>query len=216
MVNQRTLTEVLDVPENQRDSAWEIQFFHALAEGKLEICEEEPQNGPDGWPYLLTKSGDSSRESFQKVLHWLSDKGIGLVINPHKEFPDYVFSYGMLWFFKETGLFFREHRVLKEGAFEFEIRDIKSAGEPTENYLPGYVRKVLREFFIQQGVLTPRMLTFTLDGENYELAFSTESLGSPDPSEYQGILEALAWFLPPHYHVAVLSEKELKIPFVTL
>jgi hypothetical protein len=122
----------------------------------------------------------------------------------------------MLWHFKETGLFYKEHQAAPEGVFEFKVKDIKSAGDPAESFLPKYVRKVIREFFLQQGVLAPKILAFTLDGENYELGLSQESLGNPDQNEFQGILEAVAWFLPPHYQVAIVSEKELPIPFVGL
>jgi hypothetical protein len=32
-------------------------------------------------------------------------------------------------------------------------------------------------------------------------------MGLSPEVEHQGILEALAWFLPPHYSVALVSEK---------
>jgi hypothetical protein len=216
MPETTSLPELLSIPDTQRDSAWENKFFHALSEGNVDVFAQEPQTGPDGWPYLLTKTEATSTEPFQRILHWLSDKGIGLVINPQNEYPDYVFTYGMLWHFKETGLFYREQNAAVEGVFEFQVKDIKLAGEPTEAYLPNYVRKVLRDFLQQQGVLIPKILAFTLDGSNYELAFSTESLGNPDQTEHQGILEAISWFLPPHYQIALVSEKELPIPFVAL
>lgn len=217
MIESQTLNQLLSIPDVERDSQWENQFFHALSNGNLEVFMQEPQTGPDGWPYLLTKAEETSQEPFQRVLHWLSDKGIGLVVNPQKEYPDYVFTYGMLWHFKETGLFFKEQpSTAGEGVFEFRVKDIKASGEPSEAYLPTYARKIVREFLQQQGVLAPKVLAFTLDGEKYELAFSVESLGNPDQSEHQGILEAISWFLPPHYLIALVSEKELPIPFVTL
>ena len=78
------------------------------------------------------------------------------------------------------------------------------------------MRKVIKEFFVQQGVLAPKILAFSLDGKSFDLAFSIESLGNPKESEHEGILEAIAWFLPPHYQVSLVSEVELPIPFVTL
>lgn len=210
------LTDLFKIPDTERNPAWENQFFQSLSQANLDLFTEDPQTGPDGWPYLLTKAETDSSEPFQNILHWLFDKGIGLVINPHKEYPDFVFTYGMLWHFKETGLFYRERPNAPEGVFEFRIKDIKASGEPAETYLPGYVRKILREFFLQQGVLAPKILAFSLDGENFELAFSSESLGNPAKGEYQGVLEAISWFLPPHYQIALVSEKELPLPFVAL
>jgi hypothetical protein len=211
-----TLQELVALPEDQRDVAWENRFFHALSMANLNVFAPEPKVGPDGWPYLLAMVEENSTEPFQRILQWIADKGIGLVINPEKEYPDYVFTYGMLWFFKETGLFYQTPQNAREGVFEFQIKDIKQAGEPAASYLPPYVRQVVKEFFVQQGVLLPKILAFSLDGTNFELAFSVESLGSPEQSEHQGILEAISWFLPPHYTVALVSEKELPIPFVAL
>ena len=66
---------------------------------------EEPQNGPDGWPYLLVRTSAEAAEPFARVVEWLAGRGIGLVVNPHKMVPDYVFTYGMLWNYIETGRF---------------------------------------------------------------------------------------------------------------
>lgn len=212
-----TLTEILSVADDKRDVNWENQFFHVLSQGNLKVLIPEPHTGPDGWPYLLADTTEEPTEdSFQRVLHWLSDKGIGLVVNPQKEYPDYVFTYGMLWNFKETGLFFKKSESVKEGFFEFQLKEVKSAGEPSAQYLPKYVRAIVKEFLLQQGVIAPKILAFTLDGAHFDLAFSKESLGDPDSSEHQGLLEALAWFFPLHYNISLLSEKELTVPFVIL
>lgn len=216
-----SLAELLEVRPENRDPSWEQKFFHALTLGQLSVISPEAQVGPDGWPYLLASTETSSNESFQKILHWLSNKGIGLVINPQKEYPDYVFTYGMLWHFKETGLFFKDRIVTNtpsqgEGVYQFMVKDIQLCGSPSEAYLPLYVRKIMKEFLAQQGVLAPKILAFSLDGQNFDLAFSKESLGNPDSKEHQGILEALSWFLPLHYQITLVSEKELPWPFAAL
>lgn len=219
--NHNSLGELLEIKPENRDPSWEQRFFHALTLGQLSIISAEAQMGPDGWPYLLASTEANSNEPFQKILHWLSQKGIGLVINPQKEYPDYVFTYGMLWHFKETGLFFKDHIATnkpsqREGVYQFTVKDIQLCGSPSEAYLPQYVRKIMKEFLAQQGVLIPKVLAFSLDGQNFDLAFSKESLGNPDPTEHQGILEALSWFLPLHYQITLVSEKELPWPFAAL
>ena len=52
-----TLLELVDVPDEQRDPAWEHRFFHALSLGNLKVAQPQPQPGPDGWPYLLCETG---------------------------------------------------------------------------------------------------------------------------------------------------------------
>lgn len=209
------LNEIVQVPDADRNPAWENQFFHALSLGKLKLISPEPQTGPDNWPYLLAETGEDATEPAQNILHWLSDKGIGLAVNPRKEYPDYVFSYGMLWSFKETGFFFKPAEERPVGSVQLEVGNLMHAGPPTEGYLPGYVRKILREFFRDQQILLPKILVLSMDKVHYDLAFSLESLGSPPENEHQGIAEAVSWFLPPHYSLMLISEKGLP-PFSNL
>jgi hypothetical protein len=212
--NQK-LIELTQTPESTRSPAWEAQFFQALTSANLELLTADPQQGPDGWPYLLAKTSEEASEPAQKMIQWLAQKGMGLVVNPHKDYPDYVFSYGMLWSFKESGFFFRETEVKKEGAVEFDLKSIQHAGTPTEQYLPIYVRQILREFFRDQGVLAPKILVLSQDRVNYELAFSLESLGNPPDHEHAGVAEAIGWFLPPHYTLVLVSESGMP-PFSDL
>lgn len=210
-----TLQNLLNIPDDQRDLNWENQFFVALTESNLNVMSADPQTGPDHWPYLMTESAPDAEEPAQKIIDWLSTRGIGLVVNPMKEYPDYVFSYGMLWHFRETGLFFRPNETNPTGAFQIEPGMDLHAGEPNPKYLPQYVRNILREFFRDQGVLHPKILVLSTDRKNYDLAFSVESLGNPPQSEHAGIAEAISWFLPPHYSTVLLSEKDLP-PFIDL
>ena len=109
-----TLHQITQTPEASRDQSWENRFFQALSKEKINVLSAEPQSGPDGWPYLLTETSDQATEATSQIIHWLTDKGIGLVVNPMKEYPDYVFTYGMIWSFKETGYFFKPLELLNE------------------------------------------------------------------------------------------------------
>ncbi|MEZ0392733.1 MAG: hypothetical protein ACAH59_10990 [Pseudobdellovibrionaceae bacterium] len=209
------LHELVQMSDEQRTQDWENQFFHALTEGKLKLISPEPQTGPDNWPYLLTETSEEATESTQKLIAWLSERGIGLAINPMKEYPDYVFSYGMLWSFRESGFFYKPIAERPIGAVQFETSKLVHAGPPTEEFLPGYVRKILRDFFRDQGILKPQILVISTDGVNYDLALSLESLGKPPDQEHQGIAEAISWFLPPHYSLMLISEEGLP-PFSDL
>ncbi|MBO9668012.1 MAG: hypothetical protein J7501_14515, partial [Bdellovibrio sp.] len=132
--------------------------------------------------------------------------GVGMAVNPDKNYPDYVFTYGMLWHFKETGLFYRTADEIPSGTLELQGGQGLHSGEPTPQYLPQYVRQILKEFFRDQGILRPRILVMSTDRKHYDLAFSLESLSNPPEKEHQGIAEALSWFLPPHYSIVLVSE----------
>ena len=108
------LTIHLQTAEDLRDQAWDEKFFKFLSESNLQIIADDPQQGPDGWPYLICEStskpvnSEFKIDTAQKILHWLSTRGIGLVVNPKKlPYPDYIFSFGMIWSFRETGYFIK-------------------------------------------------------------------------------------------------------------
>jgi len=210
------LNQHLKVKEQDRNYNWEEQFFKLITSSEVKLISQDPQQGPDGWPYIISETlkdvgatVDDHIESVQKLIFWLSTRGIGLVVNPYREpYPDYVFSYGMIWSFKETGFFMRPDLAQTAGQVEYDQSKI-TTGLPTEQYLPFYVRKVLKDFFRDQGVHDPKILMISMDKKNYDLAFSLESLGSPPEKEHAGIAEAISWFLPPHYSVVLISETGL-------
>lgn len=210
------LNDHLLVKEEDRNQAWDEKFFKMLSESDLKIMSEDPQQGPDGWPYLVAETETTIRndltselktDSAQKIFHWLSTRGIGLVVNPRRQpYPDYVFSYGMIWSFRETGYFIKYNAHTASTEFRVDQNSSVKTGPPSEEFLPKYVRQVVKNFLIDQGVFKPRVLMIAVDGVNYDLCFSLESLGNPPESEHKGILEALAWFMPPHYSLALVSE----------
>ncbi len=204
-----TLIELIQIPDERRDPQWEADFFMQLSQSNLNLVSEEAKAGPDGWPYLLAETSPDASEPAQKIIQWLATRGLGLAINPQKEYPDYVFTYGMIWHFKETGLFFRARPEVSGGSFSLVQGELLHAGPPSFEYLPQYVRNILKQFFMDQGLLGVKILVMSADRINYDLAFSLESLGNPPTSEHQGIAEAISWFLPPHYSIALVSEKGL-------
>lgn len=209
----------LTVKDEDRNQAWDDKFFKLLSESSLKIMSQDPQQGPDGWPYLMSETVSTNTpstanapvDSAQKILHWLSTRGIGMVINPKRlPYPDFVLSYGMIWSFRETGYFIKFQNQVDQSK-KLTLDDPSKAlyGPPTEQYLPLYVRKVLKDFFRDQTVFDAKILMVSADQTNYDLCFSLESLGNPKAEEHDGILEAISWFLPPHYSLALISEKGL-------
>lgn len=201
-----SLTQIAD---EKRDPQWENDFFMELSKSNLKLMSQDPQVGPDGWPYMMTETGADAIEPAQNILQWLATRGMGLVVNPNKDYPDYVFSYGMVWHFRETGLFYRAKPEVSNGSFELRDGAELHAGDADPRYLPQYVRSIVREFFRDQGVFAPKILVMSSDRVNYDLVFSLESLGNPPVKEHQGIAEAISWFLPPHYSIVLASEKGL-------
>lgn len=205
-----TLEQALAIPEEKRDSSWEDRFFVNFCKSEVKVLSPEPTVGPDGWPYLMVETGPEGKEPVGKILNWLSMRGIGLVVNPTKNYPDFVFTYGMIWHFCKTGYFYlNKVQDAVNGQVELGKSGKIYTGQPASDYLPPHVRNILREFFRDQGILNSKILMISEDQKHFDLAFSIESLGSPSPKEHAGIAEALSWFLPPHYSVMLTQEKEL-------
>ena len=203
--------ELLTISTEQRDPAWEQSFLEALPTAPARVLNPDPQEGPDHWPYLLTSAGEeSSDDVIGHIVGWLSTRGLGLVINPQKSAPDYVLTYGMIWNYRERGEFLTKIEATataKSGRFEVKNGQQLWVGVPTEQFLPVYVRGVMKQFLADQGTFTPKILMVSSDNVNFDLCFSIESLKSPPAHEHSNIAEALAWFLPAHYSVSLMSEK---------
>lgn len=210
MAFSSNIYDLLKQDHRARDIEWQYAFFHALTQSKLKILKDEPVPGPDGWPYLLAEISEEGTEPAVKVLGWLSDKGIGLVINPGEETADYVFSYGMIWNFRERGEFLTTmNEKVQNLAVNIEANQKVHAGPPNDKYLPEYARLILKSFFKDNGISGMKVLVMSQDQKHYDLCFSLEALGNPDSKEHKGILEALSWFLPAHYSLMLISEKGL-------
>lgn len=208
MTNQATILAHINILPAQRDEAWERRFLELLPNALVNVIHSEPRTGPDSWPYLFVEVSETSDEPAVRVLEWLSERGIGMAINPMKAIPDYVLSYGMIWNFRVRSAFLTD--VSDSGAKEFVVTGHQIyVAPPTEEYLPKYVREILRAFFEDQKVLSPRVTLISQDKVVYDIAFSVESLGNPPEHEHPGISEAISWFLPAHFGIVLLSEKKV-------
>jgi len=193
-------------PEAYRDDEWEQAFLQAFVDGRIDLASQDPVPGPDGWPYMQVSTSAAAKEPVVRLLDWVSQRGIGIVVNAHKQVPDYVFTYGMIWNYKERGQFVTQSSQVALGEVEFAQGEKVLAGPPSLEYLPTYVRKILLQFFTAQGVTDPKVLVVSKDRKHFDLCFSLESLGNPETREHRGIAEALAWFLPVNYSLILMSE----------
>lgn len=204
--------ELLKVAPQARDGKWEQALMEALPSARVRVLSPEAQAGPDGWPYLFISDeieGDEG-EPLANVLAWLSSRGIGLALNPQKETPDFVLTYGMVWNYRERGQFLTPVASdARSGSIEVTAGQEVLTAQPSEQYLPSYARSILKQFLMDQGALAPKIMMVSFDKKNYDLCISIESLKSPPRSEHAGIAEALSWFLPAHYSVSLVSEKAL-------
>ncbi|MDC0980339.1 hypothetical protein OAQ84_01250 [Bdellovibrionales bacterium] len=198
------LVRLVAVSDSQRDWEWEKSLFQALVNGKVKVVTGEPQEGPNGWPYIFVEISEEAEEPTLKLLQWLSDRGIGMAVNGYKESPDYLFSYGMIWSYRESAQFVVPEKESQSREVIFEEGQKIFSGEPSPKYLPEYVRVVLRQFLQDQQIETPHVLAVSRDEKHYDLCFSLESLGSPNEDDQRDLAEALVWFLPTNYSIVLV------------
>tara|TARA_Y100001935_G_C17307020_1_gene512977 strand:+ start:2149 stop:2799 length:651 start_codon:yes stop_codon:yes gene_type:complete len=216
MARTLDLYQLLSQPESYRNLEWERALMVAFSEAKVELSSSEAQSGPDGWPYLHVKASPQAGEPVVRVVDWLSTRGIGMVLNAYKMMPDYIFTYGMIWHFKEKGMFQDFDAKTTSGPVAYKKEAGFLFGPPSEAYLPLYVRKVLRQFLNAQGVKYPKILVATSkDYSQTDLIISVDSLGNPPEREHRAFAEALSWFLPTHYPIVLAQEGGLP-PFADL
>ena len=204
---------LIQQPESKRDDQWEQAFLQQFIQLNVQLESDQAKPGPDGWPYLFVRTGPEGKEPVKDIVRWLAGRGIGLVVNPHKMVPDYVFPYGMLWNYAEHGRFTEpgtspeasKQRPAGEVVFQREQKMI--FGPPSERYMPPYVRGVMREFLRAQGFEKPKVLVATTpDYRDVDLLLSLDSLGGLPKAEQKKFAEMMSWFLPLHY-TFVLGEE---------
>jgi hypothetical protein len=210
MARSLDLYHLLNQPETYRDQEWEQAFLESFVGARVSLPDDQAQKGPDGWPYLFVKVEPESKEPVTKLMGWLSERGIGLAVNAHKMAPDYIFTYGMIWNFKETGQFISKMTPAATEQVVYREGENWIFGAPTDQFLPPYVRRILREFFVIQGVALSKILVATKsDFSQTDLLFSVEALGNPPAEEHRRIAETIAWFLPIHYSLILANEEGL-------
>ncbi len=224
--DQKKFLEFLKTPHEKRDHHWEELFLRDFPKCSLTLVSEIPQVGPDQFPYMIVETKEDSSEPALNLLHWIAENGVGLAVNTAKKpFPDFVFTYGMIWNYVRTGNFLdnplqrHDHECTcgnhnhqkKEEVHSESLKEGTTlyTGSPSAGYLPDAIRVVLREFLKQQGIMAPKITMLSADKINFDLCFSVESLGSPQEKEHEGVLQAISWFLPAHYSLALVSEKNL-------
>lgn len=198
----------LQTPDSKRDEHWEKKFFELFPQSLITLESNTPQEGPDGFPYFLAEVQPQSTEPALKLIEFVSSRGIGLVVNASKGYPDYIFNFGMLWNYRMTGRFLNEARIQPSKEFSLQPGQKILAGSPHSSYLPPEIRTLLRQFLMEQGFFNPKILVVGVENE-FDLCFSKNSFGNLAEADTENLLRAISWFLPQDYRLALVSEAGL-------
>ncbi|HNB52842.1 MAG TPA: hypothetical protein PK530_12915 [Anaerolineales bacterium] len=201
-----TILSLLATPDDQRDAAWVAQFYAHIVD--CSMTDDIPQVffGPDHFPYfgLKTPPADQSYQEFciRSVLEKLTEDGVGVAINREGLNAEWVFSYGDLLTLRMFGAFEVSGSENVWGVASGPQGNQVLVSQPSETFLPGYARKVIRQYMQKMmGIAEPRVFLLSRPGITppQELVFSVFREDFATPEIFQGAMGALRWFLPRHY-----------------
>lgn len=213
------LYELCKVPKVERDAAWNIKFLEQVTEASFACGSPQVIEGPDGFPYVQLNLPEPGK-SFQcyvikHMTHdFLMERGFGVVINPGKGDPDWVFSYGDIVNHHLSGEFYTKSKdwhltqeeVIKE-------KEEVLLGQPSETILPQQTRTVIREFMKRIGVPEVKLLLMHRrkpQGTLQELVFNRTPETFESTEQYTSVMKCISWFLPRHYTYVTVEESRFK------
>ncbi|TKC59162.1 hypothetical protein FBD94_16655 [Pedobacter hiemivivus] len=221
--------ELIDVPRENRGEEWQKSFLENIVHASFRCGDPQVITGPDGFPYFQLFM-PRPKERFQCYVidrmkdDFLLKSGYGVVINPNDGQPDWVLSYGDILNLHLTGSFYTTGPTLFSGAKEDETirKDEKVlVGQPSEFVLPETARTILRQFLLNNGVKSPKVLLMSRNGgpgeeASQDLVFNLTPEAFETEELFRSVTQHLAWFLPRHYSFAALSEKQFSDCFMPL
>jgi hypothetical protein len=211
------LFELFSVPKDQRDEKWKTDFFTVFPEATLRFTsEEQVKLEADGLPYAQL-SLPIPGEPFQaltltELIPWISETGIGVVFHDPDGEPGWVLTYGQIWSYREFGHF----ELPLEEAIPHEEMQVENPEDvlvyqPTDEYLPMYVRKQIKHFMTEALQIPdePSMLVMFQQHPKpiTSLVFSLFAEDFQTEEEFMNILYIMSWFLPTNYAVAGISKE---------
>lgn len=210
------INELIAIPLTERDNQWVARFVDLIADANLAVAEPEIIMSSEGFPYFNLRTVEPG-ENFQayvlrQQLPTLLRNGFGAALNTTKENPDWMFSYGDLLNFQLHNEFYTDDHTFSSNTGDFVLGKDEEilVGQPSEEILPTYARKQLRDFLEYSGVKDPQIM---LIARNYtdeekvsqDLVLNITPKNFSNDQEYRAAMNTIAWFLPKHYSLVGLA-----------
>jgi hypothetical protein len=216
------LASLLAIPREGRDDAWRHAFYAEVADAPVVPAEPPVARGPDGLPYLVVERAEPHASAgtapLRDHVRRATEEGLGLVLDPAADEAAWVFSYGSLLWFRMSGYFELPELEAESPAAPGQDGERVLIGAPSEAFLPGYARAVLRKVLVALGIEEPGVFLIHRPGEAVpSLVLSLFPDQFEGPERLGEVLSALTWYLPHHYRLVALQRTaELEAHFVPL
>ncbi|ERJ59994.1 hypothetical protein [Sphingobacterium paucimobilis] len=218
------INALIQTPITERDPQWIATFLANIADANLKLGAPEVVIASDGFPYVQLETV-SSNENFQafvisKQLPTLLLQGFGIVINAQDEQPDWIFTYGDIANFELNDAFYTDNHIFSAHRENVVIGSDEKIliGQPSDNILPKYIRKQLREFLQHAGVQSPKTMLIARNFEDeaqvkQDLVFNFTPAQFASEQDFQQIGNTVSWFLPRHYSILFIDDMSIENGF---
>ncbi len=212
--------KLLAIPHEKRTELWESEFLQAIILASFRAGDPQVTVGPDGFKYFNLFLPEPNQPFNCFVIDHMKDDflladGLGVVINPRSNAADWVFTYGDILNLKLNKAFYTyDLDSLFQGAPEDEVLEEDSealVGQPSEEYLPFYTRKLIADLLKQNGIEEPKMMLMmrkTSGGTGFkkELVFNLTPQQFPSEEIFRAVMRSISWYLPRGYTFSGASE----------
>lgn len=211
----KILDGLFDVSLEQRNEDWQKEFLANVDDASFACGDPQVISGPDGFPYFVLNIPEKNKEFQCYVLKkiipaFIFEHGFGVVFNPSKGQPDWVFTHGELvnyylrgeFYTKSDNWYVQNQEVIQES-------EKLLVGQPSEYIIPPSVRDILRKYLAQYTKKEVKLvLTNRPHGEEFlqQIIFNLEPQDFESEEHFRGVMQNIAWFLPRHYTYASTSE----------
>ncbi len=221
------INTLMETPFEQRDELWRDRFLQSVDGANLKLSVQEVAIAEDGYPYFLLETVNSN-ENFKafvinQQLPNILKNGFGIIINAQHARPDWILSYGDLVNLELNDEFYTDDSIFSKNQENITLSSEEQivVGQPSEAILPLYLRRQLREFLIQGGIKTPKIMLLARNYEDaqrvtQDLVFNLTPSQFADKETFDGVLNTIAWFLPRHYSFFCIDETTLQNGFSPL
>lgn len=212
-------------PHEQRNPEWQTAFLSNIEDASFACSDPQVMSGPDGFPYFVLNTPEPNKE-FQcfVVKHMVPDfileNGIGIVVNPSKGQPDWVFTYGELVNYHLRKEFYSESKnwyIQTENQVNGDEQLL--VAQPSEYIIPLQTRNIMKQYLKQYTNAEVKiLLTNRAEGEEFlqQLVFNLTPSDFQTEENFNGVMQNLGWFLPRHYTYASTTEDAFGEHFMPL
>lgn len=222
-----TINHLMDTAFPDRDEQWRDRFLEHIDGANLKLGDPEVLIHNDGFPYiqLQTVSADESFQAFviKNQLDIIMEQGFGIAINAQLQQPDWIFSYGDLVNLRLNDSFYTDDSIFSDPRTYRNVNKDEEilVGQPSEEILPSFLRRQIREFLNHSGVKHPKVM---LIARNYtdeerasqDLVFNIIPAQFATEKDFNAIMNTIQWFLPKHYSFFGVDELAIKNGFQPL